>query len=123
AERLITLDQSTDAYHRLLDDLLRRQLGRIRQRFLIHGIACSLVAVTLLVILYYPLDRYLRLPGGVRILLSLAALGYLAFLAHRFLVYPLRRSLSQRDVALAIERRFPELRQKLISAVQLGTAG
>ena len=110
----------TAEHSRLLEQLLGHQLGRIRRRFLIHGIGSFLSVVAVAVVLYYPLDRYLRLPGGVRILLSIGGAIYLGLLLRRFILYPLRHSLTRRDVALAIEERFPELRQKLISAIQLG---
>ena len=54
-----------------LDLLLGRQLRRIRQRFLTHGLGYVVGAAALALILYYPLDRYLRLPGAVRVLLTL----------------------------------------------------
>ena len=104
----------------MLEGLLARQLSRIKGRFLLHGSGGFLVALTLAATVYYPLDRYLRLPAGVRIVLSLAALAYLAYLFHRFILYPIKHALTHGDVALATEDRFPELRQKLISAFQLG---
>lgn len=116
------MDNRTDAYHSQLENLLAQQLRRIRRRFLIHGVAAVLAILALLTAVYFPLDRYLDLPRGVRVVLSLAALAYLGHVAWRFLLYPLRRELTRRDVAVAIERRFPELQQKLISAFQLGAS-
>ncbi|MEE2886362.1 MAG: hypothetical protein VX951_02910 [Planctomycetota bacterium] len=113
------MTQITREHDEYLERILRHQLGRIRRRFLIHGVARVLVMVALATILYYPLDRYLRLPGGVRILLSLGLLTYLGYLIHRFILYPLQRRFTRRDIALAIEEKFPELDQKLISAIQL----
>jgi hypothetical protein len=112
--------RDTHSLSQLLEQLLGRQLGRIRQRFLIHGTGSFLAVLALAVVAYYPLDRYLRLPGGVRVLLSTGIAVYLFYVLRRYVFYPLNRSLTRRDVALAIEERFPELRQKLISAVQLG---
>lgn len=109
----------TKEHDQFLERILHHQLGRIRQRFLVHGIACVLVVVALATIFYYPLDRYLRLPGAVRILLSLGLLAWFGYLVNRHVLYPIRRSFTRRDVALAIEEKFPELDQKLISAIQL----
>ena len=109
----------TKEHDQYLEKVLGHQLSRIRRRFLVHGIACVLTIAALATILYYPLDRYLRLPGGVRILLSLGVLTYLGYLIHRYVLYPMQRQFTRRDVALAIEEKFPELDQKLISAIQL----
>ena len=38
-------------------------------------------------ILYFPLDRYVRLPGAVRLCLTLGVLVYLGYLFHRLVLY------------------------------------
>lgn len=103
-----------------LETLLGQQLRRIRSRFLLHGIGVLLFITGAVSVAYYGLDRLLQLPPAVRVLLSLALAGYLVFLTRRWLLYPLGRSFTRGDVAIAFEQRFPELRQKLISALQLG---
>jgi hypothetical protein len=54
--------------------------------------------------------------------LTLGVLVYLAVGVRRRVLYPLRRPFERDDVALAIERRFPDLHQRLISAHQLHRA-
>lgn len=103
-----------------LESLLESQRQRIRRRFLIHGMGWLLAAGSAGVLAYYLLDRSLALPSWVRILLSAVCLFYLGLGIARRLIYPIKRSLDQEDVALAIERRFPELHERLISALQLG---
>ncbi len=99
--------------------MLGGQLVRIRRRYFIHGLGVLLSAGLALLLLYYPTDRLLQLPAPVRTLLSLGLLTYLGVLLYRFLLYPLQRRFQHGDVALAIEKRFPDLQQKLISAIQL----
>lgn len=92
---------------------------RIRRRFCLHG-ALWLIAIACgLLLLNYGLDRLLVLPAAVRLVfLGLTAAVLLRELRRR-IVYPLTRSFSSDDMALAVERGFQELDQELISAVQL----
>ncbi len=96
------------------------QLRRIRGRFGFHGAGVLLFALGGLLVIYYGIDRMLQLPPAVRVLLTAGLAVYLFYLTRRWVLYPLGRSFTRRDVALALEQRFPELRQKLISALQLG---
>ncbi len=102
-----------------LDSLLEGQLAHIRRRFLIHGIGWILAASALVIGTYYLLDRTLGLPAPIRIALTLASAAVLVVALRRRVLYPLTRAFGRDDVALALERRFPDLRQRLISAVQL----
>ncbi len=97
-----------------------RQLRRIRSRFLLHGFGVVLFLTGAVATAYYGVDRLLQLPPAVRLLISLGVAAYVLHLTRRWLLYPLSRSLTGADVAIAFERRFPELQQKLISALQLG---
>ena len=63
-------------------------------------------------------DWWLRLPGMVRLCLLVGTLGGTGYVAWRFFVAPLRIPLNEDDMALAIERRHPDLGDRLISAVQ-----
>ncbi len=58
----------------------------------------------------------------VRIVVTLGIVAYLVMGLRRRILYPLRRPFGRDDVALAVERRFPELHQRLISAHQLEVA-
>jgi len=104
---------------RMLDRLLGRQLGRLRQRFFVHGMGYVVGALALALAAYYLLDRTLGLPGPVRIVLTLAVALLVFSVARRRLIYPLTRRFSRTDMALALEGAFPKLRQALVSAFQL----
>lgn len=103
---------------RAIERVLGGLLDRVRRRFLVHGLGWVAAALAAGLLLYYVLDRTLDLPTPVRLLLSAAFAVYVGFGIRRRLVYPLRRAFAREDVAIAVERRFPELRQRLISAVQ-----
>ncbi|MEZ5963497.1 MAG: hypothetical protein R3F56_06595 [Planctomycetota bacterium] len=100
--------------------LLRRQRQRIVTRLLWHGAGVCLAALLFGLVVYYLVDRGLVLPVGVRLLVTAVGVAGLGWLVFRHLVRTRRLDLSQPDVAIALEARFPTLREKLISAVQLG---
>lgn len=102
-----------------LDSLLARQRAQLRQRFLVHGLGWVVAAATSALVVYYLADRGLRLPIGVRILASIGVAVFLLLAVRRRVLYPLSRSIGRDDVAVAFERRFPDLAERLISAVQL----
>ncbi|MEO0479266.1 MAG: hypothetical protein AAF196_07280 [Planctomycetota bacterium] len=102
-----------------IDSILRRQRGRIRSRFLLHGLGLVVAGVALVLLGYFAADRFLRIPSAIRILVSISLLVWLGFAVRRRLLYPLGRKFETRDVALAIERSFPSLHQRVVSALQL----
>jgi hypothetical protein len=102
-----------------LDRLLAGQLQRVRRRFLVHGLAVVLLLPAAWIVVAFALDHVLRLPAPIRLLHSAAMLGLCAFAAMRWLRHPLSVHLQPSDVAVLLERVFPELHQRLVSAVQL----
>jgi hypothetical protein len=119
----VTRAPDARAAHAEVEKALRAQLARVRQRYLLHGVAILVAAALALGAGYYVLDRLLLLPLPVRLLVSAGYAVALILLLRQHLLYPLRRPLASDDIALAIERHHPELHQELISAVQLGRAG
>ncbi len=107
------------AVQRHLEALLAAQRGRLRRRFLWHGVSLTALLVAAAVLLFFLLDHSLRLPLPIRLLHTIATLALLAFAVHRFVRYPLRRPLAALEVAEVLERTFPSLHQRLVSAVQL----
>ena len=105
-----------------LRPLLARQLARLRGRYLFFGVAKALLWTAALVLLFFALDRWLRLPTPIRLLHTLVAGGVLVGALWRFVVYPLRRTFSDVDLAMWLESAYPELHQRLVSAVQLHSA-
>ncbi|MBV8879932.1 MAG: hypothetical protein JO332_08220, partial [Planctomycetaceae bacterium] len=65
------------------------------------------------------LDWSLLLPAGVRLFLLAAGVAALGALAFKRILYPLGVKISDDDLALFVERHFPELNDRLISAIQL----
>lgn len=102
-----------------IDSLLGEQLRRIRTRFVVHGAGWMVAAAAACVVVYFLLDVGLELPRLVRLVVSAGIAGFLVYEVRRRLLYPLHRAFGRSDVAIAIERRFPELRERLVSAFQL----
>ncbi len=65
-------------------------------------------------------DWLMPLPNFLRIALLIVGIGVIGYLLYRYLVQPLRASLTLRDVALNVERNHPDLEDRLVSAVQFG---
>ena len=65
-------------------------------------------------------DWLMPLPGFVRIALLIGGIGAIGYLLYRYLIQPLRASLTLRDIALNVERNHPDLEDRLVSAVQFG---
>jgi len=82
------------------------------------GWLCAATATVL--IAYFAIDRSLELPAPIRMILSLATAIFLLLIIRRQLLYPLSRNFHRDDIATALEKRFPDLQEKLISAVQFG---
>ena len=65
-------------------------------------------------------DWLMPLPGTVRITLLGVGAGVIGYLLYKYLVQPLRASLTLRDVALNVERNHPDLEDRLVSAIEFG---
>src|SRR5260370_510244 len=98
---------------------LSRLRGAIRRLFALDGLSRVLLAMAAFVVATFLLDWSLILPAGVRLVVLAAGLGGFGLLAYRRIVYPLGVRISDDDLALFVERHFPELDDKLISAIQL----
>ncbi len=98
---------------------LSRLRGAIRRLFALDGLARLGLAMTAFVVLTFLLDWSLILPAGVRVFLLLVGIAGFGFLAFKRILYPLGVKISDDDLALFVERHFPELDDRLISAIQL----
>jgi hypothetical protein len=112
-------DASSTAARSALQPLLAGQLRALRTRYLVHGVASTAAIVALAIAVFFALDHELELPLPIRLFHTavVAGLGVAATL--RFVRYPLTRAFGEVDVAVWFERTFPELHQRLVSAVQL----
>ena len=102
-----------------IPDVLQQLRTRIRRYVLWEGV--SLVVALLGVVFWVSLaiDYGLEPAGGVRTaLLFIAVLGVGAACVWH-VVLRLARSLGSRSLALVLERRFPQLNDRLITAVEL----
>lgn len=106
-------------YRRLLG-IIRRVRARWRLKVLLQGLALLLgTGLVTLGLAAWGADLFRARPW-VTVILSVATYGSLAFYLWRFVVRPLLRRPSDREVALYIEKRSPELRAALVSAVEFG---
>ncbi|MCE2402559.1 hypothetical protein J4G08_16955 [Candidatus Poribacteria bacterium] len=65
-------------------------------------------------------DWLMPLPSVVRIALLAGIVGATLYLLYKYLIQPMRASLTLRDVALNVEESHPNLEDRLVSAVQFG---
>lgn len=124
----MTNDDKAMAVGAARDDLapLVRELGRLRGRlrslYAVYGVTRVLGIAAALALLTFALDRALDLPRGVRLVLFSTSAATLVFAAYRWLAFPLTRRFSDVDLARAVEDRFPELEDGVLSALQLAAA-
>lgn len=98
---------------------LSRLRGAIRRLFILDGLSRILLATVAFIVVTFLLDWSLILPAGVRLFLLAAGAIGVGVLAFKRLFYPLGVKISDDDLALFVERHFPELNDRLISAIQL----
>lgn len=97
-------------------DLLRRQVRRL---VAFYGIGWTIAAVLIVVVVMGLLDYFLHFDDrGLRVMATAAAAGAFAWTGYRRLIRPLCVRLSDVDLARRVQRRFPELGDRLASAVE-----
>lgn len=100
---------------RRIDDLA----ARTRRLVILRGVGTVALLLAGVILVTFAADYLLRLPKGMRAL-SLAALVAVTAAAFlRSLWLPLRTRATSDELALRIEATFPDLKDSLISAVQL----
>lgn len=102
-----------------LDGLLALLRGRLVRQVWMFGLGRTLLALSLWLLFAFLIDWTLHVPSGVRILHFGVLVGLPLVVLARDLVGRLRRVPDRDGLALLIERTHPELRQLLVSAVQL----
>ena len=98
---------------------LTRLRGKLRRLLAANGMMWIAVVILSAVLTGIALDWWLRLPAAVRAALLLGSLVLTLYTAWKFLLKPLLIPLRLDDMALAVERRYPKLGDRLITAVQL----
>ncbi|MHC4450463.1 MAG: hypothetical protein ACYS0E_10070 [Planctomycetota bacterium] len=93
--------------------------GKVATALAVDG-AARLAGVLLAVIaISFTADRIFKLEIAARVVVLLAMLGALGWTIYRYLVRRLTGVPGEDPLAIAVERRFPELGDRLISALQL----
>jgi hypothetical protein len=93
--------------------------GRIATALVLDGAARVAGALLAAIAVSFVLDRVFKLEIAARAVLLLAGLGLIGFVFWRFLLRRLRTIPGEAPLAIAVERQFPELKDRLISALQL----
>ena len=108
-----------------LTDLLARLRSRIQRYVLLEGTASILVVMGLLFWLSLGLDwsyfflQRAELPRWIRFTVEVAAICTVLMLFGGWIALRWIRHFRQRALALVLERRFPELNDRLITAIEL----
>jgi len=105
-------------------DSIRTNLDAVRRRvrfyYMVHGLGRIALMLAGFVVFTYLADYLIpKLPVAVRAAFLLGGIGGLAYVAWRHLLYPMGREISDDDIALCVEKSNPQLRDRLISALQL----
>jgi hypothetical protein len=102
---------------------IRKRLDRLRGRvftaLLFDGGARLAGMLVCVVAISFVLDRFFKLEVAARVVLLLAALAALGWIAWRFLYRRVTNLPGEDPLAVAVESRFPDLKDRLITAVQL----
>ncbi len=110
------------AFDELLTTQVRRKLTGLRSLLRAHlaGRGLCWVVLALVVAVFFTLgvDYLLRMDRAQRILMSTVSLAGIAFICWRFLLRPLSVPMGTEDLALVLEEHYPELDDRLISALQ-----
>ena len=115
----------TDKLPAEITSILKRLQSRIRRYVILEGLAIAVVWLGLTFWLGLALD-YLpvlmgasEMPRMARLFLLLIIASVLAFILYRWVVRRLLVRLREGSLAILLERRFPSLRDSLVTAVEL----
>jgi len=101
---------------------LRGVASRLRRFVFVEGIAALVVFLAAGCLAQFVIDYgFQGIRWSMRAALLLGLIAAAAAIAWRFLLRPLRRRISPSDIANLVERRFPDLRSTLISAVRFAS--
>jgi hypothetical protein len=108
-----------------LRSLLGELRGKIRRYVLVEGTALILVVLGLLFWISFGIDHAwfqlsrLELPVWFRAMFDVAVIGAVIILLFSWVLFRLFQSFRAKALALVLERRFPELNDRLVTAVEL----
>lgn len=113
----VELPQSVRSLLGTVRGRLRRDAGLSGGLWLLSCLIIVFWVTTGLDLSWFAVQR-LELPVGLRTLLLAVLLPCLVYLTGSRLLYPLVRRIRDLDVALLLERRFPQFQDRLITAVE-----
>lgn len=93
--------------------------SRVRRLVAVHGLSWIVALVVGAVIVLGVADYLVRFRDpGLRVICSLLLLAAVVWTCYRYLYLPLFVRLSEVDLALRVQRRFPALEDRLVSSVE-----
>ena len=103
---------------------LRERVDKTRRLWrnvaILTGCAVVIFGLLGIILAEMLLDASLSLPVIVREVLLVGIIGAFFYLSYRFIIKPLRKKLTERNIALHIEHQYPELEDRLVSSLQFG---
>jgi hypothetical protein len=106
----------------LVTGRVRRKLAALKRALCAHlvgrGLAWVVMALVAAVFLTLGIDRALDMDRAQRALIVGLSLVGIAYVLWRFLLRPLRVPMDEEELALVLERHYPQLDDRLISALQ-----
>ncbi|CAM3168887.1 DUF4175 domain-containing protein [Rariglobus hedericola] len=113
---------STSALPAPLRNALTRVAGKHLALQVLIGLAWLVISAALLLVAQTLLDRLMDFPRAVRVAFLVLDAGVLGAVFYRKLIRPWRRRWHATDAAFAIQRQWPALGSRVISAVQLANS-
>lgn len=102
-----------------LQERLAELRAKVRQLLWVYGLSWLIAVLLGTLLIVGCTDWLLHLDdAGVRLILGLGILGGASYVAYKRLITPLKVPLTDIDLALRIERRFPNFRDSLVSTIQ-----
>ncbi len=92
---------------------------RIKQLFLVDGVARLFLSICIFAAATFIIDYLFILPAAIRMVFLLGGFAWFSWTFGQRIVYPMRVKISDDDLAIFVERHYPELKDRLISALQL----
>jgi hypothetical protein len=110
---------STERLEPAIESLLARLRRRIRAYIWADGVAAALVLLGASFWISLAVDWFFELPRPLRILELIGVGAALAYVLFRFLLERIFVRLADRNMAVLLERRFGQLRDSLLTTVEL----
>jgi hypothetical protein len=111
-------DRAAGAMYRQATERFRHLRSRVRRGILVESLAVVSLVLCAFAVVTFPLDRWMRLETTARSVMLLLCAGVVVRELRLRLWRPLSATFGDEELALAVERQDPGLRQALISSLQ-----